>query len=426
MDWLLPRQNEIEEKLAARHLSEGGAAFYDLSSSYMEGMHCSLAKFGYSRDRKRGKLQITYGLLADDRGCPIKIEIFPGNTADSTTFIPMVEKVRNNFKLKRVVVVGDRGMISSKNIELLRVMDGTDWITALRSVSLKSLVEKKDVDLTQFEGKNLFEICAHEEYPNERLIFCHNPLLAHRRAATRNSMLEATEKLLSAIKERVKKGKLEGEGKINLAIGKLINRYKMSKHFSIETTNNSFNYFRKIKNIENESRFDGIYVIRTSLSGELINSEDAVRQYKKLSQVERAFRSLKSTDLRVRPIHHYKEGRVKSHIFICMLAYYVTWHMRNALKELTYIDEEQELKETRDPVAPAERSESAKLKAYTHVNNIGEKVYSFRVLLDMLSTHVKTNNSVKTLDSKIITFSQISTPTAFQRKVFDLLKNIKM
>jgi transposase len=426
MDWLLPRQAQIEGQLAARHLSEGGSAFYDLSSSYVEGGCCPLAMLGYSRDKKRGKRQITYGLLANNQGCPIKIEVFSGNTADSSTFLPMVEIVRRDFKLSRIVIVGDRGMISTKNVELLRVIEGVDWITALRAVSLKSLVERADVNLSQFEGKNLFEICAPDDYPGERLIFCHNPSLENRRAAKRNSMLEATEKLLKGIKERVEKGRLSGEGKINLVAGKVINTYKMSKHFILETTEHSFNYYRKDENIKAEAKFDGIYVIRTSLPNSKISSEDTVRQYKKLSQVERAFRSLKSIDLNLRPIHHYTEKRVRAHIFICMLAYYVTWHMRQALKELTYTDEDQEIKEYRDPVAPAERSDSADQKAFTHYNQNGEEVYSFRVLLDKLSSQVKTNTKIRTLDSKDISFNLISTPTTLQKRVFDLLKNINM
>ena len=359
MDWLLERQGRIEAALSKRHLRQGEPVYYDLSSSYYEGRHCPLAEFGYSRDQKRGKRQINYGLVTDKDGRPICINAWPGNITDSSTFLPMVERVRDDFGVSEVVVVGDRGMLSSKNINELREKDHVGWITALRSSSLRALVAQTGLQLSLFDERNLFEFTA-PEYPGERLIACRNPFLADQRGRVRQALLSAAEKDLSKVRDRVAAGRLKTAGQIGLAVGRVIDRRKMKKHFLLEVSEGHFDFRRHEESIAQEAALDGIYVLRTSVESGKLEAAECVRQYKKLSQVERAFRTLKMVDLQIRPIHHRLEGRVRAHIFLCMLSYYVEWHMREVWRELTFADEEQALKETRDPVAPAQISDSAK------------------------------------------------------------------
>ncbi|MGH8355441.1 MAG: IS1634 family transposase, partial [Pseudomonas sp.] len=337
MDWLLARQDTIQKKLAARHLSEGALVLYDLSSSYFEGSCCPLAKLGYSRDGKKGLLQVNYGLLTDARGCPVAVSVHEGNVADSQTFMPEVKRLREKFGIEQLVMVGDRGMISSKAIEELRECEGMGWITALKSVSIRSLVEQGQLQLGLFDERNLLELSS-PDYPGERLVACRNPELARLRAHKREELLAATEKNLHKLKDRVDAAKLCGQDKIGLAVGKVVNQYKVAKHFELAIGETSFTFARKTQGIAAEAALDGIYIIRTSVSASKMDSADCVRNYKALANVERAFRSLKTIDLKVRPIHHRSADRVRAHIFLCMLAYYVEWHMREAWRELMFAD----------------------------------------------------------------------------------------
>jgi transposase len=346
MDWLFPKQPEIEKKLAARHLKEGDMVFVDVSSSYYEGEKSTLVTnsnvesseeasepekpfitYGYSRDKKKGKKQINYSLLTDKEGRPVSIETFPGNTADTAIFIPTVEKIRNEFALNRVVMVGDRGMLSNKNITILKQMNGVDWITALRSTSIKKLIPEEGFNLGLFDERNLFEFTAPDEYPGERLIACRNPDLMVKRAKTRDDLLKATSEKLDKIKTRVKNGRLKKKDAIALAVGKVINSNKMKKHFILEIENSSFGYSLNTESIEAEKALDGIYVLRTSLPVEALQVEDCIRQYKNLTKVEKAFRHLKTVDPKIRHIDHYLDDRIRCHRFLAMLAYYVKLHL---------------------------------------------------------------------------------------------------
>jgi transposase len=426
MDWLLERQPRIEGALSKRHLRQGESVFYDLSSSYYEGRHCPLAKFGYSRDQKRGKLQINYGLVTDKDGRPISINVWPGNVADSSTFLPMVEKVRDDFGVSEVVLVGDRGMLSSKNINELREKEHVGWITALRSNSLRALATQTGFQYSLFDERNLFEFTA-PEYPGERLIACRNPFLADQRARVRQELLSAAEKDLNKVKDRVAAGRLKTAGQIGLAVGRVVDRRKMKKHFLLEVSEGHFDFRRHEESIAQEAALDGIYVLRTSVEPEKLEAAECVRQYKKLAQVERAFRTLKMVGLSIRPIHHRLEGRVRAHIFLCMLSYYVEWHMRKVWREMTFADEEQTLKETRDPVAPAQISESAKKKASQKKTPDGKIVHSFKSLLTDLSTIVRNVCQIPTApDADPGTFTITTTPSSSRQKAFDLIKNIKL
>lgn len=322
MDWLLAGQDRIQKKLAARHLQEDSLVLYDLSSSYFEGSHCPLAKLGYSRDGKRGSLQVNYGLLTDERGCPMAISVHEGNTSDSTTFMPQVTRMREQFGVRRMVMVGDRGMISQKAIDEMSQDADVAWVTALRSSSIRTLVEQKHLQLGLFDERNLLEISS-PDFPGERLVACRNTELARMRAHTRDDLLAATQKSLERIKARVDAAKLLGQDKIGVAVGKVVNTYKVAKHFELFITDNSFSFARLAKSIAAEAALDGLYIIRTSVKAARMDAPTCVRTYKSLSQVERAFRSIKTMDLKVRPIHHHLEGRVRAHIFLCMLAYYV-------------------------------------------------------------------------------------------------------
>ena len=424
MDWLLAGQDRIQKKLAARHLKEDSLVLYDLSSSYFEGSHCPLARLGYSRDGKRGTLQVNYGLLTDDRGCPVAISVHEGNTSDSTTFMPQVTRLREEFGIKRMVMVGDRGMISQKAIDEMSRDSDVAWVTALRSSAIRSLVEQGAVQMGLFDERNLLEISS-PDFPGERLVACRNPELARLRAHTRNDLLEATEKSLEKIKVRVDGAKLVGQDKIGVAVGKVVNQYKVAKHFELSITDNSLTYARLADNIAAEASLDGLYIIRTSVKADRMNAATCVRTYKSLAQVERAFRSIKTMDLKVRPIHHRLEDRVRAHIFLCMLAYYVEWHMRDAWRELMFTDEDQAAKLVRDPVAPATRSDAAMKKVLTRTLEDGSPVHSFQTLMAELQGIVR--NTCRTpgaaLDAP--TFEIITTPNHTQKRALDLINQIK-
>jgi len=425
MDWLLGRQGAIQKKLAARHLSEGGLVLYDLSSSYFEGSCCPLAKLGYSRDGKKGLLQVNYGLLADARGCPVAVSVYEGNVADSQTLMPEVRRLRQDFGIEQLVLVGDRGMISSKAIAELRQSEGVGWITALKSVSIRALVEQGQLQLGLFDERNLLEL-KHPDYPGERLVACRNPELAKLRAHKRQELLAATEANLQKIKARVEAGKLTGQDEIGLRVGKLVNQYKMAKHFELAIGQASFSFARKSEAIAAEAALDGIYIIRTSVSAAQMDAPDCVRNYKALANVERAFRSLKTVDLKVRPIHHRTADRVRAHILLCMLAYYVEWHMREAWRELMFADTDQAAKATRDPVAPARRSKAALAKAARHTLEDGTPVHSFSTLLADLAGIVRNTCRTPNAAPDAPTFNVVTSPNAQQQRAFDLIEQIRL
>lgn len=428
MDWLLDRQAPIEKKLAARHLRADALVLYDLSSSYFEGSSCPLAKLGHNRDGKKGKLQVNYGLLTDARGCPVAVSVFDGNTGDSTTLMTQVRTVRERFGVKTFVAVGDRGMISQKQIDEIKGdkdAAGIEWITALKTQAIRNLVEGGALQLELFDERNLFEL-THPDYPGERLVACRNPELKKLRAYKRQSLLEATARELKQVQGMARRGKLQGKDVIGVRVGKVVNKYKVAKHFVLDIRDNDFDFGIDEKKVTAEASLDGVYVIRTSLAAKRVSAEDAVRSYKLLSQVERAFRSMKTMDLKVRPIHHHLEKRVRAHIFLCMLAYYVEWHMREALRPMLFCDEDQDAKKTRDPVAPAKRSEAALKKAHSKLLKDGSSVHSFQTLLKILSCIVR--NACRTPGARAgaATFEVITTPNAQQRRAYDLLGTIKM
>ena len=424
MDWLLAGQDRIQKKLAARHLQEDALVLYDLSSSYFEGSHCPLAKLGYSRDGKRGTLQVNYGLLTDGRGCPVAVSVHEGNTSDSTTFMPEVTRLREDFGIKRMVMVGDRGMISQKAIDKMSTDSDVAWITALRSSSIRTLVAQGRVQMGLFDERNLLEISS-PDFPGERLVACRNPELAKLRVHTRDDLLATTEKNLQRIKARVDAGKLLGKDKIGVAMGKVVNQYKVAKHFELTITDVSFTYTRLADNIAAEAALDGLYIIRTSVKAERMDAPTCVRTYKSLAQVERAFRSIKTMDLKVRPIHHRLENRVRAHIFLCMLAYYVEWHMRQAWAPLMFADEDQAAKLVRDPVAPATRSDAAMKKALSLTLEDGSPVHSFQTLMAQLQTIVRNTCRTPGGAADAPTFEIITTPNHTQKRALDLINQIK-
>ena len=450
MDWVLKRQAVIEKKLAARHLQNDGLALYDLTSSYFEGVTCPIAKLGYDRDGKKGKLQVNYGLLTNERGIPVSVSVFEGNSGDPKTLLPQVEKMQERFGIEQFVMVGDRGMITQTQIDVLREMDGVDWITALRPEAIRKLINDGLLQMGLFDERNLFEV-THPDFPNERLVACRNPELAERRRHKRRALLEATckelekvcrmverrrlqgkeniraavkkllnkykvgsyyrldirddgfdfeldettmdadasrlasgnselankrlqrwkrhvetiAKQLDQIRQRIGRGQLHGKDKIGVRVGKVLNKYKVGKHFTLDIRDNSFSFEIDDTKVTAEAALDGFYVIRTSLAEQRMKTDDLVRSYKLLTQVERAFRSFKNIDLKVRPIRHRRETRVRAHIFLCMLSYYVLWHMMEAWRPLLFADEDQQAKAKRDPVAPAKRSEAAMRKIQT-------------------------------------------------------------
>jgi hypothetical protein len=433
MDWLLGRQDAIEAELARRHLPDtdlpdtdlpdtdlpdtdqrGAIAMFDLSSSWVEGSCCPLAGRGYSRDGKRGRLQIEYGLLTDAVGRPVAIRVFPGNTADPAAFIAAVDVVRERFGLSELTLVGDRGMITSARIGALRELGGLSWITCLRAPAIKALAaDDGPLQMSLFDTQDLAEI-THPDYPGERLIACRNPALAAQRAAKRESMLAATEALLDKITTRVAEGRLAGADAIGVAVGKVIDKYKMAKHLTYQITDTALSYQRDPAGIAAEAALDGIYVIRTSVPATVLDAPATVGAYKALAHVERDFRNIKADDLDLRPIHHYLPDRVRAHVLICMLAQYLTWHLRRALAPLTYTD--QHPPGRNNPVAPAARSAHADAKAARHTTDDRRPVRNFRGLLDHLAT--LTRNTITVGNH---TFDKISTPTADQQRAFDLL-----
>jgi hypothetical protein len=423
MDWLLERQPMIERKLAARHLQHGSLALYDLSSSYFEGTHCPLGKIGYNRDGKKNKLQVNYGLLTTREGCPVAVSVYEGNTGDAKTLMPQVAKLREHFGLEHLVLVGDRGMISHKAIGELKGLDGLAWITALKSTQIRTLVESEALQLGLFDERDLFEL-THTDYPDERLIACRNPELAKLRGHKRRALLEASGLELEKIRDRVARGALVGEASIGVRVGRVINKYKVGKHFALQISERSLAYHIREDQVAAEAAIDGIYVIRTGLPKKHMPAAEAVRSYKALANVERAFRSLKSVDLHVRPIHHRLEARVRAHIFLCMLAYYVQWHLCEAWRELLFTDEDQAAKATRDPVAPAKRSAAALKKAATHTLPDGSPVHSLRTLLAELATLVRNTCRTPVALQYPTTFHIMTTPSATQRRALELVNQI--
>jgi transposase len=426
MDWLLERQGAIEKKLAARHLGDGSLVLYDLSSSYFEGTTCPLAKLGHDRDGKKGKLQVNYGLLTDRRGCPVAGSVYDGNTSDPKTFMPQVHKLKKDFGIQTLVLVGDRGMISQKAIDELREQqEQVAWITALKTGQIRALVEAGQLQLGLFDEKNLFEL-SHPDFPSERLIACRNPELAKLRSYKRQSLLEATEKELEKVKGMVERGRLSGRDAIGVRVGKVINKYKVAKHFALDIEEHRFGFHRLEDNIASEAALDGIYVIRTSVAKKQMTAADCVRNYKSLAEVERAFRSLKTIDLKIRPIHHHLADRVRSHIFLCMLAYYVEWHMREAWRPLLFADEDQLAKTTRDPVAAAKRSAAAEAKAASHLLDDGTPAHSFSTLQQELATIVRNTCRAPQAADGAPTFKITTTPNPKQRRALELLNAIHL
>ena len=424
MDWLLERQEAIENKLGKRHLAEDALALYDLSSSYFEGTTCPLAARGYNRDKKKGKLQVNYGLLTDPRGCPVAISVFKGNSGDPTTLMPQVSILRDRFKLDRFVLVGDRGMITQKQVDALRDED-VQWITALRPGALRKLVQDKTIQLGLFDERNLAEF-EHLDFPGERLIVCRNPELAKLRCAKRISLLDATTVELDKVARMVAKGTLHGQDKIGVRVGRVVNKYKVAKHFVLAIADDSFAFSCNDENITTEAALDGLYVIRTNLSAERMERDEVVRSYKRLSEVERSFRSMKTMDLHVRPIHHRTEDRVRAHIFLCMLAYYVRWHMLEAWRPLLFCDEDLDAKRTRDPVAPATRSDAAALKAASKTTADGDRAHSFQTLLHDLSTIVRNTCRRPSAKDPEASFDADTRPSPTQQRALDLIDSIHL
>ena len=511
MDWLLERQSRIENKLAGRHLQDNGLALYDLTSSYFEGETCPLAALGHNRDGKKGKLQVNYGLLTDRKGIPVAVSVFEGNTGDPKTLMPQVEKMRDAFGIEKFVMVGDRGMLTQNQVDVLHDIDGVDWIGALRPEAIKKLTTSGAIQMGLFDERNLFEL-KHPDFPGERLIACRNVELARRRAIKRESLLQATVKELDRVRGmvwrgrltgrkeidarvrgilkkyrigkhfeldiredgfnykvnedaliaevtakskgnqeliekrlqrsrrhmvsigkqlarlslKVKKGRLHGQDEIGVRVGKVINKYKVGKHFKLDIRDNDFSFEINRDKVKEEAALDGIYIVRTSLPKERMDADETVRSYKLLSQVERAFRSFKTIDLMVRPIRHRLEDRVRAHIFLCMLAYYVQWHMMEAWRPLLYADEDQKAKDLRDPVAPAKRSDSAMKKVKTKRLEDGSIVYSFRGLLGHLGAIVRATCRCLGGKDPSATFTMVTKRNPKQQKAFDLLQTIRV
>ena len=422
MDWLLVRQAEVENALASNHLSNGSLVLYDVTSVYVEGSKCPLAQLGYNRDGKKGKKQIVLGLLCSVQGCPIAVEVFEGNTADPKTLASQIAKVRTRFGLSRVVIVGDRGMITEARLrDDLRCEEGIEWITALRAPAIRKLVQNGSLQLSLFDEKDLAEI-SDPDYPDERLVVCKNPLLAYERARKREDLLQATEKKLNKVVEATMRQmrRLKGKEKIALRVGKILDQFKMAKHFCFEIQEESFRYCRNQETITSESSLDGIYVIRTSLSQDEMSTADTVRAYKGLSRAERAFRILKSIDLQIRPIFHWTSNRIKSHVLLCMLAYYVEWHMKQALAPMLFEDHDSEAAEAlrESVVAPAKRSMSAMRKIRTGKTSEGLPVHSFRTLIADLGTLTKNRIHIKSTGAR---FDLYANATPSQNQAFKLL-----
>lgn len=423
MDWLLARQAAVESALAKRHLGEGSLVLYDVSSTYFEGRSCPLARLGHSRDGKRDRPQIVFGLLTNVEGCPVAVEVFEGNTGDPRTLAPQIAKLRARFGLQRIVLVGDRGLITDARIdEELAPVEGLDWITALRAPAIAALLKQGSLQLSLFDRRDLAEISS-PQYPGERLIVCKNPLLAEERSRKRSELLEATERALEPIAAATRRARapLRGKDRIALRVGKVLDRHKVGKHFRLTIGERRFAYARDEAAIRREAALDGIYVIRTSVKPGDLSPEQAVRSYKRLGEVERAFRSLKSVDLHIRPIFHHKAERVRAHVFLCMLAYYVEWHMRERLKALLFDEEDKRGAEAArtSVVAQAQRSARTLAKIHTKRTSEGLPAHSFRTLLQDLAT--LTQNRIVPKISGAQPFEMLATPTAVQQRAFDLL-----
>ena len=426
MDWLLKRQERIEKKLAARHLDQGGLVLYDVSSSFYEGHTCPLAQFGHDRDGKNGLPIIVYGVMSNGEGCPVAVSVYAGNTGDPTTVADQIEKLQEKFGLERVVLVGDRGMLTQPQIDKLKQHAGMGWITALTSTAIRGLVDEGALQLSLLDEKNLAEITA-PEYPAERLMVCHNPVLEEQRQRKREQLLHATEKRLEKIGKEVarRKNKPLKAAEIGVKVGKVLGRYKMGKHFECAIGEGSFSWSRRAESIAQEQSLDGIYVLRTSEPAERLSAEDTVRSYKSLAEVERAFRCLKGIDLLVRPIRHRTADRVPAHIFLCVLAYYVEWHLRQAWAPLLFEDEERvEQRQQRDPVLPAQPSASAQRKKHSHQTADGLPVHSFASLLQELASRARVTYALHTdtdMEVAKTTFQQLTPPTPVQARARELI-----
>jgi hypothetical protein len=421
LDWLGARQAAIETALARRHLKDGALVLYDVSSSWLEGRCCELARFGYSRDGKKGKLQIVYGLLCAADGCPVAVEVFEGNTADPVTLSTQIDKLKEHFGLSRVVLVGDRGMITSARIRDELRPAGLDWITALRAPQIRALLDTGAFQLSLFDERDLAEITS-PEFPGERLVVCKNPLLAEERARKREDLLRATEAALTKLADQIARGTgAKRQDKIARAVGRIENRYKLAKHFDIAVAEDGFTFARNQTRIAAEARLDGFYVIRTSVETATLAADNVVGAYKGLARVERAFRSLKTVDLHLRPIHHWLAPRVRAHVFLCMLACHVEWHMRERLKPILFDDDDPvaAARERASIVAPAQSSPAALRKRASKLTANGGPVHSFHSLLRDLATC--TINAVTTTLNQAYSFTLVATPTPIQAQAFTLL-----
>jgi hypothetical protein len=416
MDWLLERADAIQNRLAKRHLRSGEPVLYDVSSSYFEGRHCPLTTRGYSRDQRRGSLQIVYGLMCDRQGRPIAVDVFAGNTLDAQTVPRQITTLRERFDLSEVVLISDRGMVTKANLAALAQAD-IDWITALKAPQVKALAENGVLPLSLFEHHNLAEI-SDSTYPNERLVVCRNPLVGEERRHKREDLLIATEAELAKIAVRVAAGTLVGKDQIGLAVGAVVNRYKMKKHFELHIDDRHFAFPRKLEQIAAEAALDGIYILRTSVGAEVFPDAEVVRSYKQLARVERAFRALKQSDLEIRPVYHYRESRVRTHVLLCMLAYYVDWHLRQAWTELLFTDPQPP---TSDPVAKAQRSSEAQRKMKTQRTADGSTLYSFTSLLKELA--LQTRNTVRVAGTPA-TFPQTVEPSPIHTRALELIEQL--
>ena len=424
MDWLVERQETIETRLARRHLEAGGLVLFDLTSSYFEGERCPLARIGYSRDGKRGTLQVNYGLLTDARGCPVSVSVFEGNTADPKTLLAQVEKVRKGFGLDRLVMVGDRGMISNVQVDALRRMEGVDWITALKSGAIAKLAEGGQLQLDLFDERNLISL-THPDYPNERLIACRNPALAKLRAEKRRDLIAATTRELEKVAAMVAGGRLKGTARIGMRVGQVANKYKVRKHFEIVIGEAALAFKVSEASVVAEAALDGLYVLRTSVASAAMSDAETVLSYKRLAEVERAFRTLKGIDLQVRPIRHRLEMRVRAHILLSMLAYYVQWHMIEAWAPLTFKDEaDTGPARLADTVAPAKRSPAALAKVHTRTLADGTPAMSFTRLLAHLATVVRNTVRPRSARPGEATFTLTTRPSPTQQQALNLITAI--
>lgn len=423
IDWVVARQGRIEAALARRHFQEGALVLYDVTSVVYEGKTCPLAQWGHPRDGRWGKPQILVGVVTNVEGTPVAVEVFDGNTGDPGTLAPQVSRVRQRFGLQRVVLVGDRGMLTSARLREELAPAQLDWITALRAPQIRELVDGGALQLSLFDQRDLAEITS-PDYPGERLFVCRNPLLADERARKREALLAATERELDQIAQATRRTQrpLRGRTPIALRVGRVLNRFKVGKHFRWEITDETFTYERDQARIAQEAALDGIYVIRTTVPADALGADEVVRAYKRLAVVERAFRTLKSLDLLIRPIYHHLENRVRGHVLLCLLAYYVEWHMRQALAPLLFEDDDKAAADAlrKSIVAPAQRSRRAQRKAQTKQTDDGLPVHSFRTLLADLATLTK--NRVRSLAAGGVTVEMLATPTPVQQRAFDLLQ----